>query len=362
MFKKLLIIILSALLPMLSVADVLTIKKDAPTSYVVKKGDTLWDISGIFLSQPWLWPKLWRLNPEINNPHLIYPGDELRLVFDEKGEPMLVRGKPELKWSPKVRTTLKDQNPVATIPLSVISPFLKYDFILTEAQIDNAPYVLGSDEGQKSSIEGFKLYINDDLVVNKAYGIYHQGEEIIDPETGESLGFHAILVGSGKVIREGNMADKVPSTLYVDNAKQEIRSGAIVLPVNEGQLYPSYFTMQAVNSDVEGQIISSASDVREFGKLEVVLINKGNKHSVNPGDILTIKRTSPGVLETNDGPVYTADASRWSRLASADNSDYKMPAENLGTSMVFKVYDEVSLALILKSSKPIRLNDIVSAP
>ena len=99
--------ILAMTLSVSLLADELKIKPDAPKSYIVKKGDTLWDISGIFLNQPWLWPKLWRLNPEINNPHLIYPGDELRLVFDEQGQPMLVKGKPELKWSPKIRKQLK---------------------------------------------------------------------------------------------------------------------------------------------------------------------------------------------------------------------------------------------------------------
>lgn len=362
MLKKTIIIIFSLLLSMMSVADVVTLKKDAPKSYVVKKGDTLWDISGIFLDQPWLWPKLWRLNPDIQNPHLIYPGDELRLVFDEKGEPMLVRGKPELKWSPKIRTTLKDQTPISTLPLSVISPYFRYDTVFTNEQIENSPYVLGSDEGQKSSIEGFYLYVNADLELAKSYAFYQQGDEIIDPQTGESLGYRAILLGSGKVTRTGDMVNKKPSTIYVDNVKREIRSGALVSPVNEGQLYPAYFTMQPVNDDVKGVILSSSSDGREFGKLEIILINRGSKHTVSQGDVFTIKRTSPGVLETNKGPVYTEDASHWSRLTSASGSDYDMPEESIGKSMVFKVYDNVSLALILKSSKPIRLNDIVAAP
>ncbi|MGJ8694058.1 MAG: LysM peptidoglycan-binding domain-containing protein [Thalassotalea sp.] len=362
MLKKILIIILSFLIPLVSVADVLTIKKSAPQTYVVKKGDTLWDISGIFLKEPWLWPKLWRLNPNINNPHLIYPGDELRLVFDEQGQPMLVKGKPELKWSPKVRTSLKDQNAIATLPLSVIAPFLKYDSVLTEQQIEDSPYVIGSDEGQKSSIDGFKVYVNDDLKLGHGYGFYIKGAELIDPETGESLGYQGVLVGSGKVISVGNMAEKEPSTVYIDNAIQEIRSGALVLPVNEGQMYPSYFSMQSVSEGVSGRIIASSIGVREFGKLEIVIVNRGKEQNIKQGDIFSVKRTSPGVLETNNGPVYTKDASRWSRLASADDSDYKMPKESLGTSMVFKVYDKVSLALILKSSKPLRLNDIVEAP
>lgn len=359
MFKKFLIITLGVLLPMLAVADVLKIKHDAPKLYIVKKGDTLWDISGVFLNQPWLWPKLWRLNPEINNPHLIYPGDELRLVFDENGEPMLVRGKPELKWSPSIRKTLKEQLPVATLPLNVILPFLKYDTLLTEEQIENSPYVLGNNDGQKSALDGFNIYVNKDLELTKAYAVYYQGDEIIDPETDESIGYHAVFAGSGKVIRVGKMSDKEPSTLYLDNVVKEIRSGAIVLPVNEGQLYPSYFTMQAVNDGLSGRIIRSSTGVREFGKLDVLFINKGLQNNVKQGDVLTVKRTSPSVLDTSDGPVYTEDASRWDRLIG---DDYKMPQETLGTAMVFKVYDKLSLALVLKTTQSIRLNDTVSAP
>ena len=343
-------------------SDEITLKDNAPTSYIVKKGDTLWDISGVFLQQPWLWPKLWRLNPEINNPHLIYPGDELNLVFDEKGEPMLVKGKPELKWSPKIRTQLKDLTPVNTLPLNIIAPYIKYDSLLTENELATLPYVLGSDEGYKSSIDGFNLYINGHVNVGKGYAIYHKGKAIEDPITGENLGFHVQLVGTAKGLREGDIANKVPATLYVDGSKKEIRSGDYVLPIDERQMLPAYFTMQAVNENIRGMIINSSSEGREFGKLEVVMINKGEADSISQGDVLTVKRQSPGVLETGSGPVYTKDSSHWNRLAAVGNSDYKMPEESLGKMMVFRVYEKVSMALILHSQKPLRLEDIVTAP
>ena len=362
MFKVFLLISMSILLPITSLANVLSIKKDAPKSYTVKKGDTLWDISAVFLNESWFWPKLWRLNPDINNPHLIYPGDVLRLVFDTQGQPMLVRGKPELKWSPKIRTTLKEQTPVATIPLSVISPFLKYDALLTKDQIDSAPYVLGNDKGVKSGVDGFKLYVNTDLLSAKAYGVYHQGDEIKDPETGDLIGYHAILVGSGKVIRTGNMANNEPSTLYIDNAKQEIHSGAIVLPINEKQLYPSYFSMQPVADNVSARIIQSLSGLREFGKLDVILLNRGSDDFVKPGDIFTVKRKGPSILQSKKGPVYKDEASHWTRLLSNDNSTYNIPEETIGTAMVFKVYSEISLVLVLKTQQSIRLEDTFTAP
>lgn len=361
MLIRIISLILGLAMSLAVLADELTLNPNAPKSYIVKKGDTLWDISGIFLKQPWLWPKLWRLNPEINNPHLIYPGDELRLVFDEQGQPMLVKGKPELKWSPSIRKQLKDQNPVSTIPLEVIAPFIHYDSVKNEHEFDLLPYVIGSDEGYKSSIDGFKVYVNQDLIVGQSYGIYHKGNEIIDPESAESLGFNVKLVGTGKAISGGNMSQKQPSTIYVEGAKREIRSGAYVIPVNNDQQYPSVFTMRAGNT-TKGLIVGSAIELREFAKYDVVMINKGNQQNVQAGDVLTVKRKSPAVVETSNGPQYTNDSSRWNRMASSGASGYDMPDESIGQVMVFKVYDKVSMALILNSEKPLRVLDGVTAP
>ena len=362
MLKRILLSIISLSLPMMLLADELTLQAGAPKSYVVKKGDTLWDISGVFLKQPWLWPKLWRINPEIENPHLIYPGDELRLVFDAKGEPMLVKGKRQLKWSPSVRTSLKDSSPVTTLPLNVIAPFMRYDSIATGAQLDELPYVLGSDEGYKSSVDGFKVYVNQDLDLGRPYAIYQKGDLLVDPETQEELGYHIILVGTGKVLRTGDISAKKPSTIYVEGAKREIRSGDYVMPVNQDQMLPSYFTMQAADESIKGSIIKSTSDVREFGKLEVVMINRGKTDSIKSGDVLSVGRKSPSVIESGDGPIYTKDSSLWNRLSVEGTSDYDMPEDPIGKMMIFKTYDKVSMALVLATQKPLRLADTVTAP
>ena len=362
MIKKVLLLIICWFLPLAAMADALKLKLNAPQSYIVKKGDTLWDISAIFLNQPWLWPKLWRLNPEISNPHLIYPGDKLRLVYDEQGQPMLVKGKPVLKWSPKIRTQFKDQSPVTTIPLQIIAPYIRYENVLSEEQLQLLPYIIGSDEGYKSSINGFKIYVNGELDIGKTYAIYRKGEVIIDPQSEEHLGYQVKLLGSAHALTAGRLDQKKPSTLYVSDVKQEIHSGDYVVPVNEGQLLPSYFTMRAVADNVHGSIINAASGSREFGKLEVVMINRGMQHQISPGDVMAIKRVSPGVVETNNGPVYTEDAPRWSRILTETNSDYDMPTETLGNIMVFKVYENTSMALILKTSKAVRLQDKVTAP
>ncbi len=366
MLKKILFTLSLCAYSLISLADQLKINDDAPTTYVVVKGDTLWDISAVFLEQPWLWPKLWRLNPEINNPHLIYPGDVINLVFDDNGEPMLVletvKAKPSLKWSPKIRQKKKSDTAIQLLPLEVIAPFIKYDHLFSEEQLEQLPYVIGSDEGYRSSINGFKVYVNSDLEISKTYAIYNKGEEIIDPDTEEPLGFYVDLVATGQAISRGNMTEKEPATLKVSTAKREIRSGDYVVPVHEGQMLPSIFTMKAVNKEFRGTIIKATSNGREFGKLEVVMINKGHDNQVAVGDVMAIKRLSPGVVDTSTGPKYTEEAPRWNRILTTDGSDYKMPEELLGELMVFKVYQQASMALILRTEKPARLQDVVTAP
>lgn len=344
-------------------ADELALNENAPKSYIVKKGDTLWDISGIFLKQPWLWPKLWRLNPEVSNPHLIYPGEELRLVFNEKGEPMLVKGKPELKWSPKIRKQLKEQQPISTLPLNLISPYIKYDSMATEEELEEAAYILSSEGGYKFNADGLMVYVKGDIDIGRSYAIYKKGDEIIDPESEDELGFHLILVGTAKARTSGDVENNTPATLYVENAKQEIEMGDYVMPINEKQLLPSIFTMKAVDEGTEGVIIKSLNNLREFGKLDIVMINQGKFNNVGAGDVFTVKRTPPGVIDTSDGPVIFEDASMWNRLTSSEeNSDFKMPKESVGRMMVFKSYYRVSLALVLGSNKPLRIQDIVGAP
>jgi hypothetical protein len=366
MLKKIMLILTLFACSFISLAEKLKINDDAPTTYIVKKGDTLWDISSVFLNQPWLWPKLWRLNPEIKNPHLIYPGDVISLIFDENGEPQLLlkanKGKPSYKWSPKIRQKNKEDAAIQLLPLQVIAPYIKYDHLFSEEQLAEFPYVIGSDEGYRSSINGFKVYVNKGLSLSKTYAIYNKGEEIRDPETGDSLGFYVDLVATGQAIDSGNIEDDTPATLKVSTAKREIRSGDYVVPVHEGQMFPSVFTMKAADKSFRGSIIKATSHGREFGKLEVVMLNRGFEHNVTIGDVMAIKRLSPSVLKTREGPEYTEEATLWDRLLTPNGSSYKMPEEYLGELIVFKVYQQVSMALILRTEKPARLNDVITAP
>ena len=364
MLKKIILSLSLISSPLLALADQIKLNDDAPKTHEVVKGDTLWDISALFLEQPWLWPKLWRLNPEINNPHLIYPGDILKLVYDENGEPMLVVEKPEYvkpsyKWSPKIRQEMTNNGAISLLPLEVIAPFIKYDNLFTEEQLEELPYILGSDEGQRMSTEHFKVYVNADLDIAQSYAIYDKGEELFDPETGDSLGFYVNLVGTGQVLKRGDIENDVPSTLSLGSVKREILSGDYVAPINEGQLFPSVFTMKAADKSIRGAVVKATSDGREFGKLEVVMVNRGAEQGVTIGDVMDLNRVSPAVVDTANGPAYAKETSRWNRLVG---TEYKMPEEKLGELMIFKVYPNASMALILNTTKPARLNDTVTAP
>jgi hypothetical protein len=367
MLKKIIFSLSLMFYSLLSFADQITLNENAPTTYIVVKGDTLWDISAIFLEQPWLWPKLWRLNPEINNPHLIYPGDVLTLVYDENGQPMLVKGeinsdkitKPTYKWSPAIRQQQKQDNAITLLPLEIIAPYLKYEHLFTEEQLDALPHVLGSDEGHRMTTNNFKVYVNDNLDLAKSYAIYNRGEEILDPETGDSLGFLVDLVAIGQVLQGGDIDNDVPSTMRIGSVKREILAGDYVVPVNEGQLLPAVFVMKPGKEAMRGAIVQASSKGREFAKMEVIMINRGIEHEVTAGDVMAIKRTSPAVVETSNGPAYINDTSRWNQIVG---TDYKMPEESVGTLMVFKVYQQASLALILSTEKPARINDVITAP
>ncbi len=361
MLKKIIFSLSLISCPLSALADQIKLNDDAPEIHVVEKGDTLWDISALFLKQPWLWPKLWRLNPEINNPHLIYPGDILKLVYDENGQPMLVvqASKPNYKWSPKIRKEQKKDSAISLLPLEVIAPFMRYDHLFTEDELDELPHIIGSDEGYRMTTKDFKVYVNANLEVAQSYAIYDKGEEIFDPETDDSLGFYVNLVGTGQVLKAGDMDNDVPSTLHVGSIKREIHAGDYVVPVNEGQLLPSIFSMKAAKESLRGAIVKATSDGREFAKTEVVMINRGIEHDVSIGDVMAIKRNSPAVVDTFSGPAYVAETSAWNKITG---SDYNMPEEKLGELMVFKVYQQASMAIILNTQKPARLSDLVTAP
>ncbi|MBB1385540.1 LysM peptidoglycan-binding domain-containing protein [Pseudoalteromonas sp. SG45-5] len=357
---------LSAAFP--AIADVLEIKKDAPKQYVVKKGDTLWGISDIYLSDSWLWPKLWEMNSHISNPHLIYPGDALTLVYGAGGTPRLVLNKAYKKLSPKGYITAKGKDAVTTLPLELIKPYLTYEQALNNEEIDGKPYVLGANQNTKTQTLDHILYVNGDLKLNQAYAIYHKGEAYTDPDTNEILANRASYAGMARVFRRGDISNGIPSSVRVESVKREIKQGDFLLPAMQGQTLPAYFNMHRPKQPLEGKVIASANHVREFSTMDIVVLNLGAEQQIEPGHVLDIERQSPGVIDGQRGPRYPEDSSKLERLISStsellglepdENSTvWSMPKEKVGELIVFKVYDKVSYALITKNQHPIRVGD-----
>jgi len=357
-------------------AEVLAVKPDAPASYTVKRGDTLWDISGLYLAKPWLWPQLWKLNPQVVNPHLIFPGDVLTLTFDDKGQPILslndkavkvnpasgdaAGGSGIRKLLPQVRTTMKRTEAVTTVPLEMIRPYLTYQQALSGEQIDSLPYILGADDHVKNAVSDHILYVRGALTEREAYGIYRKGKAYVEPVSGEVLGYETILVGTARVFRAGDGSAQQPAAVRVVDVKREIKQGDRLIPATEGQNLPAFFYMRKPAVSQQGLIIDTTSELREFSTWDIVVLNKGQADQIEPGYMYGIYRQSPGVVDSAKGPVYLADASKYQKLLGGiDGEQINMPQEAIGELMVFKVAERTSFAIVTGTKKPIRVGDSI---
>lgn len=355
-----------------SLAGALDVKTNAPVQYTVKQGDTLWDISNLYLKSPWQWPQLWQWNSEVDDPHLIYPGDVLVLQYDEQGNPILLVDKGVKKLSPSTRLVVQKSKAIPTLPFSMLEPFMSYEQALDKNSLENSPIVLGSAQNVKMSTLGHTLYVKGTLTPSANYGIYRQGEAYVDPNDGAVLAYETKLVGAARVVRSGNTKQGTPSTVEVEMIKQEIKLGDVLLPITEGQDYTMQFNMVRPTGVAEGTIVSSTNKLREFGTTSVVVLNLGWSDELKEGHILDIRKQSPTVIEGQEGPRYVEDASSLEKfiknvreLFGEENTEnsvvWTMPKEKIGELMVFKVYEDISYAMVVKSIHPIRVGDTVLA-
>ncbi|WP_421683010.1 LysM peptidoglycan-binding domain-containing protein [Stutzerimonas urumqiensis] len=319
------------------------LKDDHPEQYRVVKGDTLWDISGRFLDQPWEWPELWHANPQIENPHLIYPGDLLRLVYID-GQPrlMLDRGESRgtIKLSPKVRVT-PIAEAIPTIPLEAINSFLLNNRIIdTEAEFEGAPYILAGNAERVISGAGDRVYARGQFDEGlAAYGVFRQGKTYTDPETGEFLGINADDIGTADLMAtEGDIG-----TLMMTRTTQEVRPGDRLFATEERAIN-STFQPRAPESPVSGLIIDVPRGVTQIGQFDVVTLNKGARDGLEVGDVLAVYKTGETVRDRITGERV------------------KIPDERAGLLMIFRTYDKLSYGLILQASRSLAVMDKVRNP
>ena len=364
--KKLLLAVGLAAIAWVALADELKLKNDFPQTYVVKKGDTLWDIAAKYLKNPWLWPKLWQSNQQVDNPNLIYPGDKLSLVIIN-GQPRLVR-KPLIKLSPTARVIQK-KDAIPTLPTNLIRAFLTHQQIIDADTLKDAPRITGSADLTKRFTQYMDVYARGKHIDDgRMYGVYRKGRHYVDPKTGDSLGTEAILVsvvkaqdvrnvtvGEGEDAKHYNIA-----SLKVEQVEREMSQGDYLLPLDHHTL-PVYFQPHAPALQIKARIIDSSRKTRALGRFDVVVLNKGSADGLEPGTVLRVMRDGSKVF-MNDTPVYEEDASSLDRLTESSDETITQPSEEIGQLMVFRTFNKLSLGLILKAEKPIREQDLVTNP
>jgi len=322
---------------------------DAPDSYVVKRGDTLWAISKVFLRDPWYWPEIWQVNPQIQNPHLIYPGDTLRLVFIDGQPQILLQRGDAARVEPRVRSQPLE-SAITSIPYATVAAFMSKPSVLDRDQIKHAPYLLATRDLHVVMSEGDTLYargFTSPADLGSHYNVVRVGEALIDPDDNRVLGYDGIYTGSGHVTRQGD-----PTTLVMTESTQESRAGDKLIP--GGVEVPLDFIPSAPRIKTNGRIIAVSHGVSIIGQYEVVVINRGARDGLAPGNVLGVFDTGPIVLDTDKKGFFNLDKLGAQKVA--------LPSEKAGTFMVFKTFDNISYGLIMEATNVIRVGDKVQNP
>lgn len=325
-------------------ADTLALKPDHPQSYVVVKGDTLWDISSKFLRDPWRWPEIWHVNPEIRNPHLIYPGDHIYLTYQD-GKPVLhvSRGRPTVKLSPNARIS-RLESAITTIPANAVAQFLKRPRILTEEQLKNAGYISHAEDDHLISGTGGKIYVANLMQdENKDFSIYRIGNVYRNPDDkNDILGYEATHVSDAQLILEGQ-----PATLRIMKSYRETLLGDKVLATDEAQMDNS-FTPHSPDNNLEGEVISIFDGMSRAGQYNTVVINLGKDDGMELGHVLAVRKKGDVILDSHSTEFF--------------KPQMQIPDERSGLLMVVNTFDRLSYALVMSTVKDIRIGDPITKP
>jgi hypothetical protein len=336
---KSLILLLGCILAMpIAMAEDL-LRADHPDRYTVVRGDTLWDISGRFLRSPWRWPEIWHVNPQIANPHLIYPGDVLELVYID-GRPQLRLRRGTVKLSPRVRSTPWD-GAIPTIPVDAIAPFLTRPYVIDADQLDSAPYVVDFADEHILGGAGQRAYvrsIEDDAHIK--YEIVRPGGPYKDGETGEILGYEARYIGAAELQRVGD-----PATVFINATELESVIGDRLLAAGEERATAN-FSPHAPAMPVEGTIIAVFNGVSQIGQYNVVVIDRGQADGLAPGTVLRIDQRGQTIRD----------------VVAGSGQKVTLPDEQAGLLMVFRTFDRVSFGLVMHATRVMHIDDKVRNP
>ncbi len=341
---------------------------NAPSEYAVKRGDTLWGVSGKFLKSPWRWPELWGMNLEqIRNPHLIYPGQMLWLEVSN-GRARLRLGKRisgggTVRLEPQVRAESLDDKPIPTIAPNLIEPFLSEPLIVDEATLKNAHWIVSSKDGRSllgigdriyaRSQDGSALQYQDNDEAN-FYRIFQNAKPIKDPASKEVLGYEGRFVGRARLVRSETASQTANSekaatpeaaALDIVYVKEEVRAGDRLLPEPPVEL--NSHTPHAPAVEVNGLVASVYGDaVASVGQNQIVTINKGTNDGITHGDVLALVSTGKHMVDKTNG----------------NNNTVKLPDERNGLLYIFRPFERISYGLVIEIKDPVKIGDRVENP
>lgn len=325
------------------------VNANAPQTYVVQRGDTLWDISAMFLRDPWLWPEIWHVNPEVANPHLIYPGDTLKLVYGSDGTPEihLVTGS-AVRVSPLVRSSPLD-GPIATIPYQAIAAFLGRPSLLSQEQIDGAPKISVVRDNHLVASLNDTVYVKGMAGHGPGrYSVVRVGDQLTDPETGKVLGYMGSYAASARIDQAD---DRLSSALLVESTREAVAGDLLFA---EDVVAPgSDIVPRAAPANFSGQIMAVVDGVSQIGQHDVVAINRGASQGLEVGHVVAIDQK---------GAVVPDGSCKTFGRTSCGRATVQLPDERAGTLLVFKTYERISFGLVIETTVPVRVTDTVRTP
>ncbi len=320
-----------------------------PDRYVVVQGDTLWDIASRFLNKPWRWPEIWETNPQVKDPHWIYPGDILQMTFTN-GKPRLqlvgdvgnrnyTKGN-RVRLSPRIRRTPYDK-PLTGIPAEIYLQFMSKPYVIGKRDLANSPYIVAFTRNHLTATKGDKAYVRNIKDQGKMYEVVRQGKAYRDGDTGEVLGYEARYIGTARIDINGD-----PATIRITDSVKEFQLGDRLIPSSQS-LDIEDFHPKAPNNIIIGNIISLFDAVFNVGKYSVVVVDRGSKDGLESGDMLDILQKGETIID---------------RFVRGVKNKVTLPNEQAGQLMIFRTFERVSFGLIMEANKAVRLGDIVSSP
>jgi LysM repeat protein len=343
--------------PQASPEPVPQLNPNAPLTYTVKRGDTLWGIASMYLRDPWDWPEVWYINPHIHNPHLIYPGDKLALAYDSHGRPQVqVVEASALRLEPRLRST-PITSAIPTIPYATIAAFLGRPTVLTKEQAAAAPHVIAFRDDHQIAGSDVIAYVRGlGPTPHGRYSVIHVSEGLRDPDTGHLLGYLGIYTATALITQPPTRPAR--ATL-IDTARETLRGDKLVSTDIQA---PLNLEPRAPSTQVNGKIAwivgdTGISDLA--GQYDIVVLNRGSDAGLEPGNVLEVDEAGEVVRDTY-GSRSGEDG--MSELDSSFAPRVRLPDERAGTLLVFKTYPQLSFGLIVGASNTIAVGDVVHNP